>query len=421
MVALLPMLLHISLLMFFVGLILYIVKSDILMAWVVTALTTLLYSLYLLSNILPMVDPQCPYRTPLSHYGYRLFRWAWSKLYYRRSTDTSSSVDQELSTPSAREKHAVGIQREYLAIKSFAWAFSVSSDPSFTTVVVQAAPGLHVHWQADWAQQQILKRLRRQMMSWFCNTLAARGGLFDWTEGRQRRLVQFACTLLLLDSQGDTKEVNADDGNDDTDTDIPDDITSDGGENGILRDCIIRVLEALLKAISSMRKYDSNIPVLEATAFALCGCLRPDGESLSEYFPEIFPAPSSTLNVERRAPTSKNMGEGVSIFGSDPPVHLRLHPVVWYHMLTCLANTRYTASDFRLHLALFLWSSMNPGSSASPSVGTRLSDRSVVTLEWLCATKRVPYRKLAQRALHRLLFGSTMSLYVCGLLYVIPS
>ncbi|KAI5885710.1 uncharacterized protein SCHCODRAFT_0238437 [Schizophyllum commune H4-8] len=75
-VPILPMLLHVSLLLFFIGLILYVGQSDPTMSRGIIALTVMIYLLYVLTNVLPVFYPQCPYRSPLSTAGY------WAKSLY---------------------------------------------------------------------------------------------------------------------------------------------------------------------------------------------------------------------------------------------------------------------------------------------------------------------------------------------------
>ncbi|KAL1697756.1 hypothetical protein EV121DRAFT_274879, partial [Schizophyllum commune] len=65
-VPILPMLLHVSLLLFFIGLTLYVRQSDRSMSNGIIALTAMIYLVYLGTNILPVFRPQCPYRSPLS-------------------------------------------------------------------------------------------------------------------------------------------------------------------------------------------------------------------------------------------------------------------------------------------------------------------------------------------------------------------
>ena len=65
-VGLLPTLLHVSLLFFFVGLALYTFSLDTAIAYVVIALAGSAYSFCIVGNVLPIFDPQCPYKTPLA-------------------------------------------------------------------------------------------------------------------------------------------------------------------------------------------------------------------------------------------------------------------------------------------------------------------------------------------------------------------
>ncbi|KAL1689539.1 hypothetical protein GGG16DRAFT_114904 [Schizophyllum commune] len=65
-VPILPMLLHVSLLLFFVGLTLYVRQSDRSMSNGIIALTVAIYLVYLGTNLMPVIRPQCPYRSPLS-------------------------------------------------------------------------------------------------------------------------------------------------------------------------------------------------------------------------------------------------------------------------------------------------------------------------------------------------------------------
>ncbi|KAL1689630.1 hypothetical protein GGG16DRAFT_57375, partial [Schizophyllum commune] len=163
-VGLLPMLLHISLLLFFVGLSLYVFTLDSAIAWIIVALAIAVYLLYLIANILPMFDSQCPYKTPLSHYGYIGLRYTLSGLFgwVRRiepddlpepSTSTRSGayflapVSRLLSvstasTPRTREALAISRNETPLLIECLTWVHATSSNPSAVGITVQAISGL---------------------------------------------------------------------------------------------------------------------------------------------------------------------------------------------------------------------------------------------------------------------------------------
>ncbi|KAI4522685.1 hypothetical protein K525DRAFT_255404 [Schizophyllum commune Loenen D] len=192
-IGLLPMLLHASLLLFFVGLSLYLFTIATAIAWAVTAVALLVYSLYLAANVLPMLDSQCPYRTPLSHYGYMLasglFAVVMGLLNHLRSTPRSEDVpmsgrSRDMSrpelpppassagpsstpgnrthfarrlrsllpspehqsrvsrTPRGREAHAISLVEPQLMIEALTWVYDTSSNPSAKRVVLEAVSGL---------------------------------------------------------------------------------------------------------------------------------------------------------------------------------------------------------------------------------------------------------------------------------------
>ncbi|KAI5900692.1 uncharacterized protein SCHCODRAFT_02482150 [Schizophyllum commune H4-8] len=180
-VGLLPMLLHISLLLFFVGLSLYVFTLDSAIAWIIVALAIAVYLLYVVANILPMFDSQCPYKTPLSHYGYiglrytlnGLFGWVgridpddlpgpststrslspiarvrrWGSLALRSGASLIAPLARLLSlstasTPRTREALAISRNETPLLIECLTWVHATSSNPSAVSITVQAISGL---------------------------------------------------------------------------------------------------------------------------------------------------------------------------------------------------------------------------------------------------------------------------------------
>ncbi|KAL0959271.1 hypothetical protein HGRIS_014542 [Hohenbuehelia grisea] len=65
-ISLLPVLLHAALGLFLAGLVIFLIPLNLTLAWTVASITCLVYAIYTISNLLPLVDPQCPYRTPFS-------------------------------------------------------------------------------------------------------------------------------------------------------------------------------------------------------------------------------------------------------------------------------------------------------------------------------------------------------------------
>ncbi|SJL04881.1 uncharacterized protein ARMOST_08252 [Armillaria ostoyae] len=64
-IGLLPVLMHLALAMFLVGLVIFLQPLRQALSWVICAGTVLVYTAYVVAAILPILFPQCPYRTPL--------------------------------------------------------------------------------------------------------------------------------------------------------------------------------------------------------------------------------------------------------------------------------------------------------------------------------------------------------------------
>ncbi|PBK78656.1 hypothetical protein ARMSODRAFT_1078171 [Armillaria solidipes] len=69
-VGVLPVLMHLALALFFIGLSLFLHSLRAALSWVVWTGTVLLIVVYMIVTILPMCFPQCPYRTPLCDLAY---------------------------------------------------------------------------------------------------------------------------------------------------------------------------------------------------------------------------------------------------------------------------------------------------------------------------------------------------------------
>ncbi|KAK0442863.1 hypothetical protein EV421DRAFT_2056409, partial [Armillaria borealis] len=64
-IGLLPVLMHLALAIFLVGLVIFLHPLRKSLSWITCAGTILVYTAYAVATILPIVFPQCPYRTPL--------------------------------------------------------------------------------------------------------------------------------------------------------------------------------------------------------------------------------------------------------------------------------------------------------------------------------------------------------------------
>ncbi len=69
-IGVLPVLMHLALVLFFIGLSLFLHPLQAALSWIIWTGTVLLIVAYVIVTILPMCFPQCPYRTPLCDLAY---------------------------------------------------------------------------------------------------------------------------------------------------------------------------------------------------------------------------------------------------------------------------------------------------------------------------------------------------------------
>ncbi|KAI5825478.1 hypothetical protein K523DRAFT_365652 [Schizophyllum commune Tattone D] len=392
-VALLPMMLHLALLFFFVGLILFVFKLDRSMAWALAAFTIFFYSLYLLTTILPMIFVDCPYQTPVSYYVHflvvRIWGWIWWSLQavsiIHNPQNPTPRTDLVSWTPRSREKEAVQGHKDELVAKSLARALSTSSNPTLIRIAARAifglfrAPDTANTPTSDRVVDGIAKRLRHMLKSRDMRSL-------EWKRGQEDEFQHFVCSLLLF----------ADDKDKDDDA---------------YRRYLSHVIDSLPKEGSptagSEALVDAHQPALEAAVFALSDPLVEPPAPLRALFPFLFP------NLGTTAPVSGSdeltYWAKSSLAGPLSPTGLKLDSLIWSHMVGYFAYASYFSSRQCLHLALFFWRNMDP-TAPIRSGNKRQVRKEAVTLQWMCTTAgQGGFRKDVQRAIHRLLMCSEES------------
>ncbi len=156
-IGLLPVLMHIALAIFFIGFVIFLGPLRESIARVVGTITVIACTAYLMAHILPLIFPQCPYRTSLCDllhisYGY-VMEYAVHSLRHclRRSRmDMYITLPDESASSVARwgdlkklESDAVKSVSGELSVEALHWLFSISSNPTVQSIVVQAIGGLH--------------------------------------------------------------------------------------------------------------------------------------------------------------------------------------------------------------------------------------------------------------------------------------
>ncbi|KAK0442855.1 hypothetical protein EV421DRAFT_550850 [Armillaria borealis] len=157
-IGLLPVLMHLALAIFLSGLVIFLHPLRVAMSWIMCAATAIVYAVYVLAAILPLIYPQCPYRTPLCDLAYDFFcritpRVSWDnkecfliacregKLGYmfRYLPHVQARDPQSLTMI---ESKFVKQTSTDLAAEALQWLFSVSSNPTVQSVVIQSVGGL---------------------------------------------------------------------------------------------------------------------------------------------------------------------------------------------------------------------------------------------------------------------------------------
>ncbi len=157
-IGLLPVLMHLALAIFLVGLVIFLHPLRQALSWVICAGTGLVYTAYVVVTILPIIFPQCPYRTPLCDLVYVSLRrivprvtWYDKQTFFRFYREREfSAMLRYLPHVQARNSHSLStIESKFvqqtstnLAPEALHWLFSVSSNPTVQNIVMQSIGGL---------------------------------------------------------------------------------------------------------------------------------------------------------------------------------------------------------------------------------------------------------------------------------------
>ncbi|KAL1712188.1 hypothetical protein EV715DRAFT_297303 [Schizophyllum commune] len=372
-VLILPTLLHASMLLFSIGLTLNLRRFDVPMADFAIALTGTFYALYFMSVCLPVFFPQCPYRSPLSEWAYRV-KAAVDGLRALSGSEEGGSFPK---TWREREEREVTEHADDIIAKGLDLALQESTDLSINSLVIQAASSIPFHSMSDAQADRLYgSPIHGRVLAWFFSTLNNRGFVFDWAPGREKELQRMACTLLLVPAKR---------------------VQSSGLDNFRYRSCVTRILQALVHAIFSTDVGDSDMLILAATAVALGSRLNKD-----EWKSKVEFIGNEVLGA--RIASAYLTLAGRSELGG-----LRVQLVVWDGMLRSLAY-RCPSVFVPERLALLLWRNVHhrDGPFLVDDDRQGFPTFSTVTLQqWLHSTSGREYMILAQDAVHNLICPSS--------------
>ncbi|KAF8918477.1 hypothetical protein CPB85DRAFT_1282256 [Mucidula mucida] len=137
-IGLLPVLMHVALGVFFAGLIIFVCSLSRTMAAALGAMTGVGALAYLISNVLPLFYANCPYKTPLALYSFRLVSWVRRRIRSLRGVP-SLAISRSLKDV---ERTAVLREADNLDALSICWLHNTSSNASVQCVALQSLGGL---------------------------------------------------------------------------------------------------------------------------------------------------------------------------------------------------------------------------------------------------------------------------------------
>ncbi len=141
-IGILPVLMHTALAIFFVGLVIFLGPLRDSIAWGVGVITVIGYMAYLMAHILPLFFPQCPYQTSLCDLLHALYSHVMQYIqHFQVQQSTSNAV--KWKDLKELELEAVESVSGELSVEALHWLFSMSSNPTVQSIVLQAIGGMH--------------------------------------------------------------------------------------------------------------------------------------------------------------------------------------------------------------------------------------------------------------------------------------
>ncbi|KAK0227824.1 hypothetical protein IW262DRAFT_1454999 [Armillaria fumosa] len=158
-IGLLPVFMHLALAIFLVGLVIFLQPLRQALSWTIGTGTGLVYTVYVVAAILPILSPQCPYRTPLCDLIYVAFcrfipqvTWTWRKPFFlsglkegnfsRMYHNLPRILARKQQSLTTIESDSVQQTSTNLAADALHWLLSVSSNPTVQSIAMQSISGL---------------------------------------------------------------------------------------------------------------------------------------------------------------------------------------------------------------------------------------------------------------------------------------
>ncbi len=144
-IGLLPILLHVSLGLFFTGLCIYLFALHAVIAYTVASLSGIVYAAYLVFLFLPLFHYNCPYKTPLTDYLFGIYRTIYntSRFICCRSALDPNAIPRTTRDAERRGVHLAEV-RDAIDAEAISWLHSTSSNTPVQRIALEAALGIHL-------------------------------------------------------------------------------------------------------------------------------------------------------------------------------------------------------------------------------------------------------------------------------------
>lgn len=146
-VEIIPLLLHASLLLFFGGLVAFLIPVNSIMTWICATILFVVGSVYSLVTVLPLWCMDCPYHTPLSIGFWRLMRTVWRFWPQRNSQENNTAQppslrDETMVEATFRAAVKRSAQRSAQDSRAIVWTIKSLADDDELEPFVEAIPVL---------------------------------------------------------------------------------------------------------------------------------------------------------------------------------------------------------------------------------------------------------------------------------------
>ncbi|KAL1731403.1 hypothetical protein EV714DRAFT_209064 [Schizophyllum commune] len=331
-VPILPMLLHVSLLLFFVGLTLYNISSAVSHVHALVARTCARLRPHMRSILSTCAKPV---KDRLD----RALATLRDRLQCSRKA-VKDSWKEVFKAPDAHEWEAVLNSSDRMIPDSLDSMAQASSDLSVTPLIVQASSSLpldSIHYSLYFEDPRYSELLRLRVLPWFVDALRSRRTVFDWAPGRENELQRMACALLLVPVSfpGKCQCLT---------------VSWEEVDTNQYRTCISRVLQALTSALLDLPTTPTvtmtDVATMSMTLLALG--IRLDDLDLHLHLKSKLLQDDALFDTITTAYSSLPKSASLAV--------LRLRPVIWHHAIRNLREggwRRHKIAPF----AIALWRS----------------------------------------------------------------